>query len=97
MPGLNFGKGGTMMGKKGYTVLCLVLSLMVVVLPGKAYSVSALDGFDPDADGRVQCIAVQSDGKILVGGGFTGIGEVTRNRIARLNPDGSMGWTRRNG
>ena len=33
-------------------------------------------------------IAVQADGKILIGGAFTTIGGVTRNRIARLNPDG---------
>ncbi len=34
-------------------------------------------------------IAVQADGKILVGGGFNGansIGGQTRNRIARLDP-----------
>ena len=31
-------------------------------------------------------IAVQADGKILVGGAFTSIGGQTRNRIARLDP-----------
>ena len=31
-------------------------------------------------------IAVQADGKILVGGFFTSIGGQTRNRIARLDP-----------
>ena len=56
---------------------------------------SALDGFDPGANGTVTAIAVQADGKILVGGGFTtlgggGTGTTTRNRIGRLNPDGSL-------
>ena len=33
---------------------------------------------------------MQADGKILIGGGFTTIGGVARNYIARLNPDGSL-------
>ena len=46
--------------------------------------------FDPNANGDVNAIAVQADGKILVGGFFTSIGGQTRNRIARLNPDGTL-------
>ena len=38
----------------------------------------------------VDSIAVQSDGKILIGGGFTTVGGETRNCIARLNTDGSL-------
>ena len=38
----------------------------------------------------VQCIAIQSDGKIVVGGNFTSYNGITRNRIARLNTDGSL-------
>src|SRR6185436_12543247 len=56
---------------------------------------SALDGFDPNADGLIRVIVVQPDGKILLGGDFTtlspnGGAPVTRNRIARLNPDGTL-------
>ncbi len=52
-------------------------------------------GFNPNANGLVYAIAVQSDGKILLGGLFTtlspnGGGTVTRNRMARLNPDGTL-------
>ena len=43
--------------------------------------------FDPNANSFVFAIAVQPDGKILVGGSFTNIGGQTRNSIARLNPD----------
>ncbi|HYW72610.1 MAG TPA: Ig-like domain-containing protein, partial [Pyrinomonadaceae bacterium] len=55
----------------------------------------ANDGFDPSANGLVRTIAVQPDGKILLGGDFTtlspnGGAAVTRNYIARLNPDGSV-------
>ena len=56
---------------------------------------SALDGFDPNANGPVHVVVVQPDGKILIGGDFTtlspnGGAPVTRNHIARLNPDGTL-------
>jgi uncharacterized delta-60 repeat protein len=44
------------------------------------------DSFDPNANGSVDSIAVQADGKVLVGGDFTGIGGQTRNHLARLDP-----------
>ena len=81
------------MGKKRTLSLFFFLCLMVLALPRIGYSVSALDGFNPDANGFVYSIVVQSDGKILIGGDFTTIGGVTRNRIARLNPDGSLDTT----
>jgi len=56
---------------------------------------SALDGFDPNANGVIRIIVVQPDGRILVGGDFTTLAPnggvaVARNRIARLNPDGTL-------
>src|SRR5437899_4177684 len=53
------------------------------------------DGFDPNPNGFVYAIAVQTDGKILIGGDFTTLSPnggvaVTRNHIARLNPDGTL-------
>ena len=41
------------------------------------------------ANSHVNTIAVQSDGKILVGGSFTTFNGVTVNRIVRLNADGT--------
>src|SRR2546428_8557 len=54
-----------------------------------------LDGFDPNANGAVYVVVVQPDGKILIGGEFTTLSPnggvaVTRNHIARLNPDGTL-------
>jgi len=46
--------------------------------------------FNPNANSSVHTLAVQPDGKIIVGGDFTHIGGQTRNRIARLNPDGKL-------
>jgi uncharacterized delta-60 repeat protein len=42
------------------------------------------------ANDRVECIVVQPDGKILIGGLFTRVNGHTRNGIARLNSDGSL-------
>ena len=76
----------------------LLLFSVAVLLAGGAAAVrgqSALDGFDPNANGAVRVVVVQPDGKILIGGDFTtlspnGGAAVTRNHIARLNPDGTL-------
>jgi len=49
------------------------------------------------ANGTVYCLAVQADGKVLIGGAFTGVNGLRRDRIARLNPDGSLDETFLNG
>jgi uncharacterized delta-60 repeat protein len=71
------------MGKMRYMVLILVLSLLVVALPDKVYSLSG-----PEKS-FVSSIALQPDGKILVGGSFTFIGGFTRKTIYRLHADGT--------
>jgi uncharacterized delta-60 repeat protein len=69
----------------------LLLFLTTAVTRGQ----SALDGFDPNANGAVFATVVQPDGKILIRGLFTTLSPnggppVTRNHIARLNPDGTV-------
>jgi uncharacterized delta-60 repeat protein len=39
---------------------------------------------------NVRAIAIQSDGRVLVGGDFTNFDGATLNHLARLNPDGSL-------
>jgi uncharacterized delta-60 repeat protein len=73
------------------TLVSLALAGGVVAVCGQ----SALDGFDPSANGVVRVVVVQPDGKILIGGDFTTLSPnggvaVTRNHIARLNPDGTL-------
>lgn len=48
--------------------------------------------FDPGvgANGMTNCLAIQSDGKILLGGDFTSVGGVVRNGLVRLNFNGSV-------
>jgi uncharacterized delta-60 repeat protein len=56
----------------------------------------ALDlSFNPNAgpNGPVEAIAVQNDGKILIGGGFSTYDNVPSASVARLNPNGTIDAT----
>ena len=46
--------------------------------------------FSPSANGAINSLALQADGKIIVGGGFTSIAGQARPYIARLNANGSI-------
>jgi uncharacterized delta-60 repeat protein len=48
------------------------------------------ESFAPAADGWVNAWAIEPDGSILVGGQFTHVDGNPRNRIGRLNPDGTV-------
>jgi uncharacterized delta-60 repeat protein len=73
------------------TVVSLVLAILSCPAIARAQSV---DAYDPGANQVVNTIAVQPDGKTVVGGNFTGLGGVTgttvRNHIGRLNVDGTV-------
>src|SRR5207244_10233316 len=65
-----------------------LMALVGLALAGGAAAVrgqSALDGFDPNANGTVSVVVVQPDGKILIGGLFSTVLAVARNNIARLH------------
>ena len=51
--------------------------------------------FNPGAGpyGVILDFALQGDGKILIGGTFSSYNNVARNKLARLNPDGSLDGT----
>jgi uncharacterized delta-60 repeat protein len=46
--------------------------------------------FDPNVNSEISTVALQSDGKILIGGAFTKVGTTTRLNFARLNADGTV-------
>ncbi len=68
--------------------------ILFMFVPGFAWTQpGSLDlnfGLGSGANGIVRCVALQSDGKILIGGDYTLFDGVARNRIARLNVDGSL-------
>lgn len=51
------------------------------------YTASTYDQFNDQA---INTIAVQPDGKILLGGDFTSVNGLTRNRIVRMNSNGTL-------
>ena len=53
-------------------------------------NLATADSFDPGANGSVNALAIQPDGKLLVGGSFTALGAQPRNYIARFNADGTL-------
>src|SRR5476651_1246142 len=80
--------------KKIRKILAVTVTMLVLVAAA-VRGQSALDGFNPNANGIVRVVVVQPDGKILIGGDFTTLSPnggvaVTRNYIARLNPDGRL-------
>src|SRR5215469_8590404 len=72
----------------------LMIALLLVGGAGVSRA-QTLDSFNPNAGLTVLAAAVQPDGKIVIGGDFTTLAPnggptITRNHIARLNPDGTV-------
>jgi uncharacterized delta-60 repeat protein len=83
--------GARLSGRFARCLQSLLLALFVLALfAGAAQAQSAADGFDPNVNGSVFAIAVQSSGKIVIGGIFTSVNGVARDNLARLNPDGTL-------
>ncbi len=75
------------------TLFALIIGLFFLTFSQTIAAQSALDGFNPNANGTIRTFAIQADGKILIGGEFTTVSGVARNRIARLNADGTLDMT----
>jgi len=62
------------------------------IMPGRVdFEFASGVGLGPDAP--VHALALQSDGRLLIGGAFSNVQGVARQRIARLYPDGSLDRT----
>ena len=48
------------------------------------------DSFNPGANGEVRAFAIQTDGRIVVGGKFTTLAGTTRSYLGRLNANGTL-------
>lgn len=84
------------LGKAPYERARSVAALVFIVLPLTSQPASAAWTVDPSFDpgagasGWVTRLELQPDGRVLVGGFFTTIDGVPRNRVARLNTDGGL-------
>jgi len=75
-------------------IMAIMYATLSVGVVARAQSL-VVSEFDPGVNGEVQAIALQSNGKIVIGGGFTTVGfsssgPTTRNDIARVNADGTV-------
>ena len=80
----------TRLARPFFAALCIGLGTCAV-----AHAQTNVDAFNPGTNGTVHGIAVQPDGKIIVVGLFNrlgggGSGTTMREKIGRLNPDGSL-------
>ena len=77
-------------------IMAVVFAVLATCAVARAQSVDPT--FNPGVSGYVYALAVQADGKIMVGGTFYklgggGTGTTTRNSLGRLNTDGSVDMT----
>ena len=81
-----------MMGFRCLLATALLLGALGMGAPSLADPPAGwmIDALDPHPDSHVETIVVQPDGKILMGGFFGMVGDVSLPRLARLNPDGSL-------
>lgn len=60
------------------------------ILPDGGLDTTFADPDVADETPRVRSLALQPDGKIVIGGGFTTVGGYPRQHLARLNADGTV-------
>lgn len=70
----------------------LVLAVSLGAMQAQEVAKSAF-GEGEGVNGEVLALAVQPDGKVVIGGKFSSVNGMPRNNIARLNPDGTLDRT----
>ena len=73
--------------------LLLVCFAALLVAPLSQAQSIVDNSFNPQFNGFISTIALQPDGKVLVGGNFTGVNGSARSHVVRLNTDGSVDST----
>ncbi|MGA7881822.1 MAG: delta-60 repeat domain-containing protein, partial [Terrimicrobiaceae bacterium] len=56
-------------------------------------ALSSAFGAGEGVNGEVLAVAIQSDGKIVIGGRFSAVNGIVRSNLARLNTDGTLDRT----
>lgn len=70
------------------STIAAVLAALALNAPAQNGSLDA--GFQAEVNAPVRAIAVQPDGRIVIGGDFTSVNGVPRNGVARLKTDGDL-------
>ncbi len=78
--------------RRRHPLLWGILLALLVLSPAAVRAQSAVDAFDP-GDGATEvvlAVAAQQDGRVLIGGRFTGVAGQPVAGVARLNADGTL-------
>ena len=82
---------------RGFARTLYLASIIMASIPLPCIGQNVVDGFDAGVQGPgspgVTALAVQPDGKIIVGGSFATVNATSRGNIARLNIDGTLDTT----
>ena len=76
--------------RRSFVALLRAPVMLTLFASGSVQAQNVNDGFDPSANSYVSALAMQADGKLLVGGSFTEIAGEPRAYLARLRADGSL-------
>lgn len=74
----------------GTASFIVLLAATWLTMPFSEAAAQTPDAFNPEVDNAVYALASLPDGKVLVGGDFTRVGDKHRNGLARFNADGSL-------
>lgn len=77
----------------GYFTTYQGVSANYIIRLNTDFSIDNTFDYGTGFNAEVNAVAIQSDGKILVGGAFTSYKGTSRNRLVRLNTDGSLDTT----
>src|SRR5262249_32171308 len=70
--------------------LASILLPVAALIPAHCCAQNVVDYFAPVADAKVNAVAVQTDGRVAVGGVSTMVTTQPRHGVARVNHDGSI-------
>ncbi len=94
---MNLFKHSRKTGSGRMTMTLSALALVTLVAPALSVAQVFDESFNatvgPNAGNRVESIAIQPDGKILIGGLFSEVNGIARGGVARLHPNGSLDTT----
>lgn len=71
----------------------LIGLIWLLVSSQSSYALTAFDGYQADVNAAIYAIALQNNGKALIGGSFTDVNGESVNRLSRLNQNGSTDTT----